>query len=192
MQPIRIVSSGLAIAAALFFAVPAFAADDAAALGQAFCDARLKNDDAAVAALASPDLKKAIDEAQSKNDALAKSAPGDKPPLGDGMPYQSFTDKPVKCEVGAVTAGDTPGSQTVAINYVFPDQPDSNWTDRLIVVDAGGKKALDNVLYTDDSGGGSLRDALVEMFQDPGSDEGSGEEGDPLNGADSNDGGGAD
>lgn len=184
MQAVRLVWA--ALAATLVFAAQASAQapdNGAASLGQAFCDARLKNDDASITALASPDLRKAIDEAEAKNAALAKSAPADKPPLGDGMPYQSFTDQPTQCEVGAVTPGDTAGTEIVAIEYIFPSTPDSNWTDRLVVVDAGGRKALDNVLYTDDSGGGGLRDALVDMFRDPGSDDGSGEDGDPLSGA---------
>ena len=45
-------------------------------------------------------LGAAIDEAVKKNDAIAAATPDEKPPLGDGVPFQSFPDEAPVCQAG--------------------------------------------------------------------------------------------
>ena len=107
-------------------------------------------------------LGAAIDEAVKKNDAIAAAKPDEKPPLGDGVPFQSYTDEASVCHAGSFAEAD--GKQTVEVAYIFADTPDANWTDRLVLVSGDGRLRIDDVLYgTGDSGDG-LRKALVDLF----------------------------
>lgn len=108
-------------------------------------------------------LGAAIDEAIRKNDEIAVAQPGDKPPLGDGVPFQSYPDTPPVCHAGKFTEAD--GKQTVEIQYIFTDTPDANWTDRLVLASEDGRLRIDDVLFGTESSGGGLRSALVELFK---------------------------
>jgi len=105
-------------------------------------------------------LGSAIDEAVSKSDAIAKAAPDEKPPLGDGVPFASYTDEAPVCHAGKFAEAD--GKQTIEVEYIFADTPDANWTDRLVLVTEDGRPRVDDVLYG--TSGDGLRKALVELF----------------------------
>ncbi len=155
--------AGLMLAAAASNA--ALAADTPAAVGEAFCKARLGNDDKATLALLTPSLTKAIDEALARNDIIAKANPDDKPPFGDGIPYQAFPDVPEGCEVGK--ADEKPGRVELAITYRFPSTVNADWTDRLKLVTDGGKLLIDDIIYANVANGEpdlSLRQVLFDAF----------------------------
>ncbi|MDB5541240.1 MAG: hypothetical protein JWQ89_2967 [Devosia sp.] len=134
-------------------------------VGGVFCIARLGNDMAPVEGLLTAELKSAIADAEAKNDAIQKAEPGDKPPLGDGIPWQDAPDYAAECNVGGVTLNEDKAS--VAIAYGFPDYPDANFTDSLelkLVDDASiGAPVwrIDNVSYAST---GDLQTALVSAF----------------------------
>ena len=107
-------------------------------------------------------LGAAIDEAIRKNDEIAEATPDEKPPLGDGVPFQSFPDTPPVCHAGKFAEAD--GKQTVEVQYIFADTPDANWTDRLVLVAEDGRLRIDDVLFGTDNSGDGLRKALVELF----------------------------
>ncbi len=100
-------------------------------VGQIFCFSRLGNDEAAVEGILSPALKSAIADAWSKDDAWEKANPGDKPPLGDGIPWQAWPDYAAECSVGLVTLMKT--DARVEIHYGFPESADANFTDTLLL-----------------------------------------------------------
>jgi hypothetical protein len=114
---------------AAVFAGSALAAEDPRALGEAFCKARLAGDEPATLKLLTPSLAKAIEEAKARNDVIAKATPDEKPPFGDGIPYQAFPDVPEGCDVGAI--GDKAGRVEIEVKYLFPKTPNADWTDRL-------------------------------------------------------------
>jgi hypothetical protein len=64
----------------------------ASQIGQIFCLSRLGNDEAVIAGILTDDLQKAIKVAEQKDDDYAKKNPDEKPPLGDGIPWQSSPD----------------------------------------------------------------------------------------------------
>lgn len=135
-----------------------------AQIGQAFCLSRLTGDTGPVDGLLSPGLKAAIAEAEAKNDAIQKQAPDEKPPLGDGIPWQSWTDYADQCTVGAVTL--MQDEAKVAIDYAFTEYPDANFTDTLELRLVPGPYdnslwRLDNIAYATDS---DLRTALISAF----------------------------
>lgn len=100
-------------------------------IGQIFCIGSLGNDMAPVEALLTRDLSAVIADAWIK-DAQAEAAnPGDKPPLGDGLPWRTYPDYADGCSVGEVTMlGE---SAQVKIAYRFSDYPDANYTNLLIL-----------------------------------------------------------
>jgi hypothetical protein len=149
---------------AALFAGGAFAADDPRAVAAAFCKARLADDEAATMALLTPSLVKVIEEAKARSDVIAKATPDEKPPFGDGIPYQSFPDVAEGCEAGE--ASDKTGIE-IEVKYLFPKTPNADWTDRLKLVTEGDKLLVDDVLYANVANGEpdqGLRQALFEAF----------------------------
>jgi hypothetical protein len=142
-----------------------FAAQTGKDIGETFCQIQLKNDEKALRPLLTASLLKMIDEAQTRNDVIAKANPDEKPPFGDGIPYQSFPDRAPLCQVGEVK--EVPGRTEVAVTYAFPETPDANWTDRLILVAADGKLLIDDIGFqtsVNDLDEISLRRVLFDAF----------------------------
>ena len=115
--------------------------------------------------LATPSLSDAIQQALDRNDVIAKAHPDEKPPLGDGVPFQSFQDATPQCEVGTIS-GEGVGA-VVEIRHIFPDTPSANYTDRLVLGQGWkpGFYGIDDVRYGADGDNGTLRKTLVEAFR---------------------------
>ena len=139
-----------------------------AQIGEIFCISRLGNDMAPVQGLLTPALSQAIADAEKKDADWAAKKPGEKPPLGDGIPWQTYQDYAPQCAVGTITSA--MGEAWVDLNYAFPDAPDANFTDRLNLDQVENQEQsepvwrIDNVEYFND--GGDLRSTLVSAFQD--------------------------
>jgi hypothetical protein len=138
-----------------------------AAIGQIFCLGMVGNDMAPVAGLITADLTAAIADSQARSDAWAAKNPGDKPPLGDGIPWSIVPDYAADCMVGDVVTVD--GQALVTVNYGFPEYPDANTSDALTLVAVpdpmigASRWRIDNVVYADDY---DLRRALKLAFTD--------------------------
>lgn len=135
-------------------------------IGQIFCLSRLGSDEGPITGLLSPDLAAAIDAAWTANTAWETANPGDKPPLGDGIPWQSYPDYAAECTVGLATLMKTDAKLEIA--YGFPEAPDANFTDTLllkrITSDSLGIEQwrIDNIAFAT---GGDLRAALDAAFE---------------------------
>lgn len=135
-------------------------------IGQIFCIARLGNDMAPVEGLLSADLTATIAEAEAKNDAIQKAHPDEKPPLGDGIPWQNYPDQADDCR--ASTLQTTSTTVLVSISYTFKAAPEANFTDALRIeqVDDPGSDGkvwrIDNVEY---DVGSDLRSVLETAFR---------------------------
>lgn len=129
---------------------------------QAFCVLANAEDGMGRLYLVTPGLSDAIMKALGENETLQAETPDEKPPLGDGIPWQSFPDAAPVCEAGATVAD---GDRLIAqVRYRFPDQPDGGWIDRLVLVKGtDGAYAIDDVLYGED-GEATLRGALADAF----------------------------
>lgn len=133
-------------------------------VAQKFCDTHrpgTQEAEAATMLLLTPSLKAAMDEAVKKNDAWEAAHPGEKPPLGDGVPFQSYPDVAEKCLAGSVSSDGT----EVDIEYQF-DDPLANWTDRVKLAELDGKWLVDDILYGVNGFDESLRSALAAAGQD--------------------------
>jgi hypothetical protein len=108
-----------------------------------------------------PDLAAIIADAEAKNAKIQADAPDEKPPLGDGLPWRSWTDYADGCEVGAIT--EDASKTLVEIRYSFAAAPDANYTDQLVLVPAttGSGWLLDDVKLMDEM---TLRSALAAAF----------------------------
>lgn len=166
----RLISLVAALAAALV-TLPAHADDagmvtvKADQIGQIFCISRLGNDDAVIEGLISPGLNHAIAEAEAKNDAYARKYPDEKPPLGDGLGWQSSPDYADKCEVGLVAL--SKNDAKVELEYSFTGYPEAGYVDTLILkripqqgLDVGFWR-IDDVIYPD---GTTMKAGLVTAF----------------------------
>lgn len=156
---------GWAAAAALIAGVSTARADipeDAQKLGDIFC--LLGKDGGAFGRmyLVTRSLSEQINQAQRKNDEIAAAVPNEKPPLGDGVPYQSYPDEAPVCKVGKLT--DKGKTQLLEIIYQFPDNPQGNWADRLELIVEDGRLRIDNVLFGLADNGNTLRKALAPLL----------------------------
>ena len=141
------------------------AAETALETGDAFCKSRLASDDAALRLLLSPSLVKIVEEAERRNAIIAEASPGEKPPFGDGLPYQSFQDHATGCTPGTVKE-DANGAE-IEIKYSFPEKPNSDWTDRLVLLPKADGYLIDDILFANVANGASemgLRRVLFEAF----------------------------
>jgi hypothetical protein len=164
-----------ALCATLFVPLPAIADDKkpqgqmvvlkASQIGQVFCLSRTGNDEALISGILTANLNKAIADAKAKDDAFAKKYPDEKPPLGDGLGWQSTPDYADSCAVGLVTLSKTDAK--VEIKYGFKDSPDANYTDTLILkkvpidgMDVGYWR-IDDLVYPD---GTDMKQSLIDAF----------------------------
>ena len=136
-------------------------------IGEIFCTARTGNDMVPVTALLSETLTTAIADAEAQNEVIAKARPDEKPPLGDGIPWQAYPDYADRCAPGEVTF--MMDEAIVPIAYSFTAYPDADFTDtlklRLIDDPALGGRIwrIDDVAYATD---GDLRTTLASAFLD--------------------------
>jgi hypothetical protein len=104
----------------------------------------------------SPGLIESIAAAEAANQRFVEDNPDEKPPLGDGIPWQSAPDYAEKCKPGEPHYMMDVARLTVS--YEFPDYPDAGYEDRLWLVLVDGHWLIDDISYA--SGGLSLRDVL--------------------------------
>lgn len=136
-------------------------------IGEIFCMASIGNDMAPVTALLTADMAAAISDAVSRNDASIAAAPGDKPPLGDGLPWRSQPDYAHKCEVMSATVS-VPHA-TVELRYSVSGAPDTSYINALNLRQVEVETGLPAFWRIDDidfqADGGTMRQALLDAFQ---------------------------
>lgn len=146
------------------FVMPA-RADTAAGAAAAFCATRTSAIEARLKPLLTRSLLAVIAEAEERNRIVAEATPDEKPPFGDGIPYQSFPDRPDTCEPGKPV--ERAGRTEIAVTYGFAKTPRANWTDTLILVSAEGQSFIDDIRFresADGSGALTLREILHDAF----------------------------
>jgi hypothetical protein len=135
-------------------------------IGQIFCIGSLGNDMAPVEAILSSDLQDLVAEAWTRNAAFETANPGDKPPLGDGLPWRTWPDYADGCTVGeALTEREM---SIVTINYTFAQAPDANYSNELILRPATFADGAPLVWRIDDIDLGddnSFRKMLAGVFE---------------------------
>lgn len=147
--------------AALVIALPAPALADnstAEALAGTFCAAMVDGMLDPVT-LVTPDLGEAIETAMARNAEIQAAAPDEKPPLGDGVPWASWPDKPDTCETEVTEAYD--GAAMVNVTYSFTAAPDATYTDTLVLMQSEAGWAIDDVVLIDNQ---TLRGLIETAF----------------------------
>lgn len=143
----------------LLFAFPALAQNDTGSaehVAAIFCESHGDLEVGLREPYLSPALAEAIAAAKAANARFAAAHPEEKPPLGDGIPWQSWPDFAESC---------TPGEPLymmdearLTITYAFPEYPDAGYSDRLWLVLLDRHWLIDNVCYH--TGDLKLRDIL--------------------------------
>lgn len=134
-------------------------------IGQIFCLGSLGNDMAPVEALLSNDLQTLVAEAWEKNAAFEAANPGDKPPLGDGLPWRTLPDYADGCTVGEGMVERE--EATVVVNYTFSDYPEANYTNFLVLKPATFNDGASMVWRIDDidlGDGYTMRSSIAGAF----------------------------
>jgi hypothetical protein len=138
-------------------------AEDAGKLAEIFCQLGKNNGEFGRLYLVTKSLSAVIAEAIKKNGEFATAHPGEKPPLGDSIPFQSYPDVAPVCKPGKFT--DTGRTQVIEIVYEFPDKPTASWTDRLVLITEEGRPRIDDILFATGNSENGLRKALAGAFQ---------------------------
>lgn len=134
-------------------------------LGEIFCLSRVASDTGPIEGLLTADLKALIADAERQNAEIAAHQPDEKPPLGDGVPWQAWPDYAAKCDAGPAEL--MMDEARIAISYDFPEAPHAEYTDylwlRLVDEPVTGQRVwrIDNLAYATD---GDLRTALASAF----------------------------
>lgn len=131
-------SRDLIVFASLCWVPPALAQTATATqiLAQEYCAAVIANDEVAAEALMNPMLRQAIALARVADAAYEKAHPGDKPPLGDGLPLTGFPDSVQSCAAEVISPSE------VVVTYAPDLDPATFWRDRLIVDTTGASGPL--------------------------------------------------
>ena len=135
-------------------------------IGQIFCIGSLGNDMAPVEALLSADLATVVADAWSRNAAFEAAHPGDKPPLGDGLPWRTWPDYADGCTVADALAERE--MAVVTINYTFSEAPDANYSNELILRPATFADGAELIWRIDDidlGEGHTFRGVLAGAFE---------------------------
>jgi hypothetical protein len=120
---------------------------DPLTLAQSFCDARIAGDMSSVVPYFAPKLMRLLDEHARSN-------------LGDGVPWQSYDDRPTRCSLEVVNNADDTIGVLVRITYAAADR---TWSDTLNLERTPDSWMINNVFY---EGGGNLR---FKLFAEMGS-----------------------
>lgn len=158
----RRISVGLGIGVLGLLAASAAAAD-LAGMADRFCAARVAGNDQAVRAMLSPSLLDLVTDAEDRSRIVAAANPDEKPPFGDGIPFQSFPDRPETCAPAAVTGS----GMEIDVTYGFSGQPEAGWTDRIVFTEAQGPLSIDDIGFRGAPDGGvpiTLRTVLQGAF----------------------------
>lgn len=116
--------------------------DSVESLAEHFCTAVLASDESAAEALMTDALRSRVAKAREADRAFQQAHPGDKPPLGDGLPLSAYPHAPSQCRASGTSAG------SIFVNYTFADDPKAGWKDRLIVErSAGGAVRIADIAY---------------------------------------------
>ncbi|WP_297112450.1 hypothetical protein [uncultured Devosia sp.] len=109
--------------------------------------------------MVTPALGEMIATALARNADIQATAPDEKPPLGDGIPWSSWPDRPDTCEIELTEAYD--GAAMVNITYGFSGAPEASYTDTLVLMEGEAAWAIDDVILADNQ---TLRGLLTTVF----------------------------
>ncbi|MCX7299754.1 MAG: hypothetical protein NTX73_05125 [Rhodobacterales bacterium] len=117
----------------------------AEALALEYCAAAIRFDEGAAENLMTPALRDLIAQARAANDAFLKKYPGDKPPLGDGLPLTGYQDATESCVPESVT------ETSAVLIYAPASSPSDIWRDQIeFEAQADGTLAVSDILYAPD------------------------------------------
>lgn len=131
-------------------------------IGQAFCIAATPDIGRGLLYLFTPPFAQLVDDALTRSEKIAAARPDEKPPLADGIPYQSFPEQAPVCEVGDVQ--EVGGRTRVEIRRRFPDKPDAGWTDMLVLGRWHDHLMIDDILYGAQNYQRGLREVAQEVL----------------------------
>jgi hypothetical protein len=117
---------------------------DARRLGLASCDAVKGHEERSAEALMTPALQAGIARVRAADAAFRKASPGEKPPLGDGLPLAGFPDTVATC----TPTVDAPERVTLA--YVPAGDGYGGWRDQLQLERVSGRLLVADILYGPD------------------------------------------
>ena len=137
-----------------------------AQVGEIFCISSLGNDMTPAGAMLTDDLTSLIENAFKRSNEYLDTHQGEKPPLGDGVPWRSLPDYADGCTVGETTVRDQVA--TVVINYTFSEFPDANYANALILVPSypeNGPPYIWRIHDVDLGRGNTLRQFIADTFE---------------------------
>lgn len=135
-------------------------------IGEIFCISMLGNDTTPAGSVLTEDLKALIDDAFERSNDYELTHSGDKPPMGDGVPWRTLQDYADGCTVGETSIHDLVA--TVVINYTFSDDPEANYSNALTLLPSYPENGPPYVWRIDDvdlGDGNTLRSSIVATFE---------------------------
>lgn len=159
-------------------ASPALSEDEAADLVERFCTTLIPavadydpnapgawppDDPGVFGPLVTSELASIIEEAVSLNGVLEADT-GAKGPLGDGVPWKAYQDAVSDCTAGAISG--PLGHPEVEIEYRYYEEPDSGWTDTLVLARQDDEWRIDDIHYGNPALDSGLRSVLAATIDE--------------------------
>ncbi len=119
--------------------------DETQSVAAQFCHLNQQQNGMFNQVLLTDELAGLIREAEYRNALIANRYPDEKPPLGDGIHYQTYIDHAPICTPGRMFTLN--GVRYAEVRHGFPGQPDWTWTDRLVLKPVNGEWKIDDILF---------------------------------------------
>jgi hypothetical protein len=130
-------------------------------LGQIFCQARVTGDMTLLDGHLAGVLSESISDAEQKLAAFRAQYPNATHKFSNGLPWQTYPDRPSRCAVEIVNGIDKAPVVLVKLSYFVPGSPDAKWSDTIQMDRTPDSWLIDNVFYAN---GGNMRFRLFEAF----------------------------
>ena len=158
--------TSLSVAAVLFaIACPtaASAEPDVGDVSNRFCELQTADDMAGMRELMTADLRSIVEDAETRNAAIADTSGQDSAPLAAGIPYRGMTEAPASC----IASNVSPAANVTIIDIAYASDKGERWTDRLVLKPETGEMRIDDILFASfptDTYQAGLRRVLADTF----------------------------
>ena len=134
---------------------------DPVELANIFCNATITGDMSLIDPHVAPVLQDSIAAVDVRAQSFRERHPGVPVPLADGLPWQTFKDRPTRCAVEFVNGIEKAPIILVKLSYFVDGESKAKWADTIQLDRTPDHWLIDNVFYAN---GGNMRFRLLEAF----------------------------
>ncbi len=159
----RFAASAALIAVLLAGGQTASADPDVGGVSNRFCEYQTADDLMRLRDLMTADLRAVVEDAETRNAAIADTSGQESAPLAQGIPYRGMVERPASCVASSVSAA----ANVTIVDIAYASDSGERWTDRLVLKPETGEMRIDDILFASfptDTYQAGLRRVLADTF----------------------------